>query len=279
MNHNSYLLLVGLYLFISCEKKEEHAKPYICQQMDSLLIHEHNSNRFDGTIVIGTRDSVIYSKAIGTANRVWDVPLQLDHRFDICSINKSFVAALVLMAVEEGKFDLDDRFVNLIQAHSYEGNFDQTLTIHQMLTHTSGIADYDLSANRFRAFKRKHFSNEDYINFISKLTPVNQPGQTFHYSNFAYHLLAILLEDIYQLPFAELLQKKICKPLDLERTFSTTSNSEVHKKLVEAYNYDKENDRWDRNRFIDFTLGRRIFSTAMHLYLWGKAMSGNSIFS
>lgn len=284
MVRNYLIALIGSLILFSCTPNEESNPNPILVQLDSLINSEHEANRFDGTIVIGNKDSIFFTKAIGSANRVWDVPLQMSHRFDICSINKSFIATLVLIAVEEGKLSLNDLLINKIKTHAYDGKFDDKITIHHMLTHTSGLPNYegvseDLSANQYRSMKRLHFSNDEYVNFISRIAPFNQPGKEFYYSNFAYTLLAIMLEDIYERPFPELLQEKICQPLGLKHTFSTTSNKEVFTQVVEAYNYAPSMSTWSRNEFIDLTLGRRIFSSTLDLYMWGKAMNDDIILS
>ncbi|MEH0152995.1 serine hydrolase domain-containing protein [Limibacter armeniacum] len=284
MKRSLLISVVFIIWLTSCTKQRPTPIKDLSIRLDSLITHEHDSNRFDGTIVVGTQDSILFQRAIGTANRVWDIPMRMDSRFDICSLDKSFTATLVLMAVEEGKLSLDDHLTDLLKPLNYSGAFDPNITIHQMLTHTSGLAHYEhmapnLQLDWFRPFKRKHFNNPEYIDFISTVPTVNSPGKQFYYSSFAYHLLAIILEDIYQQPYAELLNEKICQPLELRQTFSTSDNLEVHKHMVEAYNYHELSDSWKRNQFIDLTLGRRIFSTSHDLYLWGKAMSAASLLS
>lgn len=280
------LMITAVFIAVlaGCTTKRVEHKSRLALRLDSLIMREHNLKRFDGTIVVGTQDTILFTKAIGVANRVWDIPMRLDHRFDICSINKSLVATLVLMAEEEGKLSLDDRLTDLLKTFTYSGRFDPDITIHQMLTHTSGLPHYEqmapgLQVDWLRPFKRKHFTNAEYVDFISTVPAVNAPGKQFYYSSFAYHLLAILLEEIYQKSYAELLNERICRPLNLNHTFSTTANQEVHKLMVEAYSYDRPSGSWKRNHFIDLTLGRRTFSTSCDLYLWGKAMSSPSLLS
>jgi CubicO group peptidase (beta-lactamase class C family) len=284
------LLVILLFICMSlasCRQNEQQGAQYlplITAKLDSLFISENEADRFHGTVVIGTYDSVLYQKAMGVADRVWELPMHIDHRFDIASLNKSFIAALTLLGVEENRLKLDDKLVNLLQGYSYSGSFDPQITVHHLLTHTSGLADYEavdpiLTENNFVQFKRLHFSNVGYVDFISRLKPVGQAGRQFYYSNFAYHLLSIILEDTYKKDFPELLQEKICGPLQLESTFASTSNREIHKKVVEAYNFSTEEKRWERNNFIDLTLGRRIFSSAPDLYKWGIAMSNESLLS
>ena len=71
------------------------------------------------------------------------------------------------------------------------------------MSHISGLPDYDsvepeLFQNEGRLFKRKQFSNAAYVDFISQLPAKGTPEQQFYYSNFSYHLLAIILEDVYK---------------------------------------------------------------------------------
>ncbi|PKV50614.1 CubicO group peptidase (beta-lactamase class C family) [Aquimarina sp. MAR_2010_214] len=281
-----YILIALCITLISssCSKQKSLNTNSLTSRLDSLFEIEHDKNRFDGTAVIGTKDAIVYKKAIGISNRIWNIPMQIDHRFDICSINKSFIAALILMAVEEGKLSLDDHLTDYINTYSYQGKFNQDITIHNLLNHTAGLPDYDqvhpnLSKNQHQIFKRKHFDNNEYIDFISRIPAISNPNQQFYYSNFAYHLLVIILEDLYQLSFSDLLEQKITKPLQLEHTFSTSNNRIVFENIVEGYTYNKTTKNWMRNQFIDLTLGRRIFSSAEDLYHWGKEMSSPVLFN
>ena len=283
--NKTFVIAVGVIIWLSaCTKPTPTHTNKLASRLDSLITQEHDANRFDGTIVVGTQDSILFTKAIGIADRVWDIPLQLDHRFDICSLDKSFAAALVLLAVEEGKLSLDDRLRELLGSFSYTGTFHPDITLHHLLTHTSGLGHYeqlpaDYQIDWARPFKRKHVTPEEYVDFISTLSTVGPPGAQFAYSSFGYHLVAIILEETYQMTYGELLEEKICQPLGLNQTFSTTNNREVHQHLVEAYNYDQTTGSYRRNQFIDYTLGRRTFSTAQDLYQWGKAMSSSALLS
>lgn len=273
------LTLLLLVCFVSgCWQSEilPDQQAEISAALDSLFLSESVAERFSGTVAIGNQEQLIYNKAWGIADRRFNVPMETGFLFDIASVNKSMVGALVMMAVNEQKLALSDRLTDLLSGFSYSGSFDDSITVHQMLTHTSGLADYsgidpELSADNFRAFKRLHFTNSDYIDFISRLKPAGKPGDRFHYSNFAYHLLCIIIEDIYGTDFGEVLQSKIAGPLAMAQTYSTTDNDKLKEKTVTGYQF--ENSQWIENGFIDLTLGRRVFSTAENLYTWGRAMS------
>ena len=276
--------ILFIYLFsiatISCDRDKGsiHESGWH-KSVENIIIAENEKNQFDGTIVIGSKDEIKFKYAIGTADRTWNIEISNNTRFDIASLNKSFQAALILKAVEENRLSLNDKLIDFFP----NLQFDSTISIHHLLTHTSGLPDYDavnedFKADNFKAFKRLTFDNPDYASFISQLEPLSGSGEQFHYSNFGYHLLAIILEKVYQKPFPDLIKEKICKPYQLEHTFSETNNRNIHREIAEGYTYSEKDSSYLRNNFIDLTLGRRIFSTSVDLYKWSRLlMSGEFI--
>ncbi len=274
-------LVVYLSVSIGCQQKKEEASLSSFQnrthKIDSLFKAHYQQDRFQGGVVISQKGETIYENYLGIADRSWNIPISKDVKFDIASLNKSMIAALVLKAVEEGKLHLDDKLVDLLSSFSYEGKFHPEITLHHMLSNSSGLPDYDsvaeeLQQNEFLPFKRLRFTNESYVDFISKIEPVSKPGEQFYYSNFAYHLVSIILEETYEKPFSEILKEKLTLPLGLENTLSESENEIIIPKLAKAYNYQETTGQWNQNLFIDLSLGRRIFSTPSDLNRWAQVM-------
>lgn len=270
-------LVMFLFLSNGCQNKKKEVLPLYIQKIDSLFNVHYSQDLFHGGVVITHNGETVYESYLGLANRGWDIPFDKDVKFDIASVNKSIIAALVLKAVEEGRLNLEDKLVDVLSGFSYDGSFHPEITLHHMLSHSSGLPDYngvaeDLKINHFLPFKRQRFTNESYIDFISKIEPINTPGQQFYYSNFAYHLLSIVLEETYQKPFSRILEEKLTRPLGLKSTVSESKNEAVISKLAKAYNYQEETGQWHQNQFIDLSLGRRIFSTASDLNRWAMVM-------
>lgn len=281
MKKSFLYIVIILIVSYSCGLRKGHVNEFKwVSSIDSLIQSENKKNRFDGTIVIGNYDGILYQKAIGLANRNWDIQIENDTRFDIASLNKSFQAALILKAVEEEKLSLSDKLVSFFDLPE----FNDSITIDLLLTHTSGLPDYDgiddrFQINEFREFKRLHFTDEEYVAYISGLKPFGSVGGQFHYSNFGYHLLALILEKVYAKPFSEILDEKISKPFGLYNTYSEIDNEVVHGRLAEGYKYHESDQVYVRNSFIDLTLGRRIFSTSEDLYKWTKLLSSGEFIS
>lgn len=271
------LFLLSLFMLGCHEINGTRSDQEVRSKLDSLMHSVVQNKKFSGVVLLGNREKIIYKNAWGIANRDWNIPMSTEDQFDIASLNKSFIAVLVLLAEKDGKWQLEDPITKHLSKGVIKGQFNEKMTFHHLLTHTSGLPDYDgvpddLKFHNYQKFKRLHFTNTDYLNYIGQLKPLHEPGTAFHYSNFGYHLLALLLEDAYGESFNQLMQRKICRPLNLKNTVSYTSNTEVKKGLVTGYSFDTEKDLWTSNQFIDLSLGRRIFSTADDLYIWAKAL-------
>lgn len=275
------LLIACVFFMFSCEIDDKAIrlnKQKSIKKIDSLFVKLNKEDLFHGGIVISEKGKVIYENYIGLADRGWNISFHNKVKFDIASLNKSMIAALVLKAVEEDELSLDDKLTDLLVRFKYEGNFHKNITLHNLLCHSSGIMDYGeidevLKQNNYQKFKRLHFTNESYINFISKLTCKKEPNKEFYYSNFGYHILAIILEETYNMSFSLLLKEKLTKPLGLGNTFSYSENQKVIKEVAKAYSFKREIKEWHKNPFIDLTIGRRVFSTVSDLNKWGNVMS------
>lgn len=164
----------------SCTAQKSDSSHYagLIKELDAIM---DSDPYFSGSITIGSEKEVFFQKAYGYANRSLNVSMKVHHRFDIASLNKSMVGMLIMIAVEEGKLSLDDTLTQLLSDVTYSGDFDKRITIHDMLTHTSGLPDYDavgeeLKADNFRAFKRMHVTKTEYVDFISNLPAIGSPG-------------------------------------------------------------------------------------------------------
>ena len=249
------------------------------EKVDSLMNSYHRENYFDGSISIGTSQGLVYSKSFGLANREWDITVDSKTRFDIGSLNKSFVALMIMKLVEQGKLRLNDQLSDYLP---YKSSIGRHVTIHQMLTHTSGLPDYEqlpdsVKGRQYEEAKRMHFETDEYIDFIAKLPMVGAPGEQFYYSNYAYHLLAIIIERIERKPFSQILEEMVCQPLGLDRTYNPVDNYRVYPQLAEPYQWD--GNEYVKSPFIDYSIGRRIFSTTEDLYKWGAEVANPTLLS
>jgi CubicO group peptidase (beta-lactamase class C family) len=127
-------LLALSALVVSAPAQDKAAK------IDELMSLYHDYRQFNGSVLVAEHGKVIYKKGFGLANMEWNIPNTPATKFRLGSITKQFTAAVVLQLIEEGKLRLDGRICDYLP--EYPKKSGERVTIHQLLTHTSGIPSY-----------------------------------------------------------------------------------------------------------------------------------------
>lgn len=153
------------------------------------------------------------------------------------SITKTFTATIIMQLMEEGMLNLDDLFLDSLNQNTskslkelllFEGvNCSSEITIKNLLQHRSGIRDYFTDDDRFfEHVMTLPFQNWEWKTIMDKYFEYNlnekgtfHPGQGFYYSDTNYLLLAVLIEELTNMPFHEVLEKRILGPLSLNDTY------------------------------------------------------------
>ena len=153
------------------------------------------------------------------------------------SITKTFTATIIMQLMEENVLSLDDYFLDILNETNrkflkelliFEGiNYSNEITIKNLLQHRSGIRDYFTDDDRFFNHVMKFpFQSWGWKTIMQKYFEYNlndkgvfQPGKGFYYSDTNYLLLAFLIEELSIMPFHEVLEKRILKPLSLNDTY------------------------------------------------------------
>ncbi len=177
-------------------------------------------NNFNGVILIQKNSKTTYQKSFGYANIPYKIPNKLDTKYKIASITKAFTSVLIMQLVEQGKIDLNKTIKTYLPNYTGEGL--NKVTIHQLLNHTSGIANINSGyeglenaiKNGFPQFQLPHTSDEMLTKYCSgKL--VSEPGKVFDYNNADYVILGKIIEQIYGKSFEQVLKEKILEPLKM----------------------------------------------------------------
>lgn len=164
-----------------------------------------------GTVKAGQRTFTVY----GANSQV--LPAEL-HRYEIGSVTKTFTAALIGKAVQEGRINLNepiDAYLPLPEENNYP-------TIADLLTHTSDYSNYyfdwPMAANFFAGKNSFYGVTKESVNKkLSSLTVSGQP-HGYKYSNFGYAVLGLILEEVYDGEYAVLMGDYISKELKLQNT-------------------------------------------------------------
>ncbi|SEP17778.1 CubicO group peptidase, beta-lactamase class C family [Flavobacterium sp. CF108] len=268
--------LIALYAILSLFTITTFAQDKT-KQIEDLLAKYTEYGQFNGSALVAENGKVIFKKGFGLANMEWNIPNQSDTKFRLGSITKQFTAFLIVKLAEEGKIKLDVPITTYLPDYPKENG--DKITIHNLLTHTSGIPNYTATPNFLRDKSRNPYSPQDFVKTFDKLPLEFKPGEKFNYSNSGYFLLGYIIEKITGKTYEQYLQETILTPLNLVNT--GFDHSEIILKN-RAAGYEKQGKNYVNSSFIDMSIpyaAGSLYSTVEDLYLWDQALYGNKILS
>jgi CubicO group peptidase (beta-lactamase class C family) len=156
----------------------------------------------------------IYHKAFGYRNFDTREPMDTTSIFELASVSKQFTAMVIMMLKEESKLDYDDLLEKYIPGLPYKN-----ITIRHLLTHTSGLPDYQQVMDEHWD-KTKVAGNPECIEYLVRFAPPKQfePGEKYQYSNTGYLLLASVAEKASGIDFISFVRTRIFVPLEMTST-------------------------------------------------------------
>lgn len=168
-----------------------------------------------GAFVVVRDEGGVRSEARGFADTRGSVPMRVDERFRIGSITKTFVAALVLRLVEDGKLTLDDRVERWLPGLVPGG---REISVRQLLRHTSGLFDY-VEDQRVLRYPERAWSPRGLVSVAIAHPPERSPpGRSFAYSSTNYILLGLIAQRAGRAPLERQLRDVLFAPLGLRHT-------------------------------------------------------------
>jgi CubicO group peptidase (beta-lactamase class C family) len=207
-------------------------------QVDALM--RNYAGDVPGASLLVLRDGrPVVRASYGLADLETHTPATPETNYRLASVSKQFTAASILLLAEDGRLTLDDR------GHTWLPSLPkaaETVTIRHLLTHTSGLIDYEdvipgnLAAQLHDADVLRLLETQDHTYF--------RPGTGYRYSNSGYALLALIVQRASGKTFAKFLRERIFQPLGM---FNTVAHEEgVSTVNNRAFGYTQEAGRWSR---------------------------------
>ena len=247
------------------------------EKIDKLMSQYSEYGQFNGSVLVANQGKVIYKKGFGMANMEWNIPNQPNTKHRLGSVSKQFTALLILKLVEEGKLTLDKPISNYLP--DYPKKTGDVITLHHLLTHTSGIPNYTSFPNFFKDVSRNPYSPETFVKQFADLPLQFTPGEKFAYSNSGYFLLGYIIEKVTGKTYEKYLQEIIFTPLKMNN--SGYDNSQLILKN-RASGYEKDGKNFVNANFIDMSIpyaAGSLYSTVEDLFLWDQSLYGNQLLS
>jgi CubicO group peptidase (beta-lactamase class C family) len=222
-----------------------------------------------GVVAVARGGKVVFEKGYGRANLETGTPANPDTVFRIGSLTKQFTAAAMLLLAQDGRLRIDDP----VGKYLSEFPRDDSTTIRQLLTHTSGIADYV-----GRAFQREtpfDHKTDQLVAYVLTANPLHTfpPGTQWQYSSSNYALAGAIVERVSGMSLGAFLKARIFDPLGMMSTALDDSRDTVPHR---ASGYDRTPSGFANARAISMTVpfaagGMR--STARDLLVWTDALT------
>lgn len=242
----------------------------------SLIMRQyHNFNMFDGAVLVAENGKIIYKEAYGLANREWNISNTTDTKFMIGSVSKPLTAMLMLIQVQKGLVSLDKTIADYLP--EFKNKPAAGITIKQLLSHTSGMPNYDIIKDFFPRISRQNFSREAYVKVFMDSALAFEPGARYAYSSWGYFTLGYIMERVTGKSYAQLMKDDIFTPLQMN-----SSGSYFHKQIVpkRATGYDYSFGGFTSSDFRDQsnTMGTGdLYSTVEDMFKFHLAITNNSL--
>jgi CubicO group peptidase (beta-lactamase class C family) len=268
------LTILALNASVSSQAKAIQTK---VREIDELVSLYHKYQQFNGAVLVAENGKVIYKKGFGLANMEWNIPNQPDTKFRLGSITKQFTAALILQLVEEGKIKLDGKVSDYLP--DYRKDTGARITIHNLLSHTSGLPNYTAAPGFFQNVSRNPYAVDDFVKQYASGDLEFEPGTKFNYSNSGYFLLGAIIEKVTGNAYEKVLQEKILDPLGMKNTGYDHYGTILSKR---AAGYVKTPRGYENAPYLDMTIpysAGSLYSTVEDLFLWDQALYGDKVLS
>jgi CubicO group peptidase (beta-lactamase class C family) len=221
---------------------------------------------FNGSVLVAKKGKILLSKGYGMANFNYDVPNTNLTKFKLASVSKQFTAMLIMILEERGKLSTDDKLSKYIPDYP-QGD---KITIHNLLTHTSGIPDFT-QLPVFDSIMTHPFTLEEEIKLFKNKKLDFEPGTKHQYSNSGYLLLTYIIEKASGKTYGEFVQEAIFVPLGMKNS-GLYSNSEVLKNV--ANGYTDNGGKIENVQYIDMSIpagAGALYSTVEDMFLWDQS--------
>lgn len=239
------------------------------------IIKDMSASHLPGFAALVARDGTpLWQAGFGAANLSYNAPITTDSRFRIASVTKQFTACAILKLQEKGLLSVYDKLSKFIPDFPRGDE----ITIHHLLTHTSGITNY-LVLPTFASVRTVGATHEDVIDSFKNEPLEFNPGEKYQYSNSGYYLLGIIVEHVSEQSLGEYLKETLFEPLGMH-------NTDIHHAQAiiehEATGYTTVDGRLAKA--IDWNMSRLggagvLYSTVGDLMLWNEAVFGGRVMS
>jgi CubicO group peptidase (beta-lactamase class C family) len=172
---------------------------------------------FSGVVLVAEGTRICFQKAYGMAEKSFQSPNRIDTKFNLGSLDKMFTGVAIGQLVAAHKLSFDDKLTTVLPDYP-NAAVAAKVTIHQLLTHTSGLGE--VLKPEMREKKKKYVALRDYFPLFVNDKLLFEPGESWHYSNAGYIVLGVVIEKICGQSYFDYVREHIFDPAGMKDTGS-----------------------------------------------------------
>ncbi len=251
-------------------------------QIDSIFVQLKSANAPGAAVLVVRDGKIVLEQGYGLGDLRSHVPITAETNFRLASCTKQFTAMAIMLLAHDGKLRYDQTLSQIFPEFPAYG---ETITIRQLLNHTSGLKDYEdlLNAQYPHTPDEKipQIHDAEVLKLMERQTATDfPPGSQWRYSNSGYVLLGLVVEKVSGVPFGGFLQERVFAPLKMTNSilYEKGKNDVAHR----AYGHTFARGKWKQTdqSSTSATLGDGgIYSSIDDLAKWDAALASCKLLS
>lgn len=263
---------------VALKKEEARIRKEINADKKAVLIEQVIQRKlaegFNGNVLIAQKGIIIYQNAFGFAND--SVKNNLQSKFQLASLSKTFTAVAVMKLAEQGKLGLDYTVKDYYPNFPYDG-----ITIRSLLCHRSGLPFYQYTFDKMVRESKIYPTNQQIMEWFETVRPTpqmfNQPDHYFGYNNTNFAILAALVEKVTGKDFEKYMHENIFGPTGMKDSYIvTTKNDSININRTVGYQFGR---KLQKDYYDDISGDKGVYSTLNDLLKWHSALKNNTLIS
>jgi CubicO group peptidase (beta-lactamase class C family) len=186
----------------------------IIKDLAAFLEQLAANDQFSGAVLVANNGSPLFKQAYGLASKVFNVSNRIDTKFNLASMNKMFTGIAIAQLAEQGRLSFSDTIEKYLP--EYPKAIADKVTIHHLLTHTSGMGSY--WNDRFDATWATLRTVQDFLSLFIDDPLAFEPGEQWQYSNAGFIVLGAIIEQVSQQSYFDYVREHIYRPASMVNT-------------------------------------------------------------
>jgi CubicO group peptidase (beta-lactamase class C family) len=256
----------------------EQARAELGAFLDRLAAAE----AFSGTALLARDGEVVFEAARGIADRNHGVPMRLDSKLNLGSMDKMFTAVVIGQLVDEGRLSFSDPVSKFLGGKGWTKADLSKVRVEHLLSHTSGLGSY-FNATYERTARQLLRKVDDYKPLVAEETLAFEPGTKWQYSNTGFLLAGAVIEAVTGRDYFDVVRERLYAKAGMSNSDSYDIDLVVPN-LAVGYSRERTASgvRWRANTFEHVIRGGPAgggYSTVRDLLAFAEAMRSGKLVS